>query len=159
MSGLGQYEFTLNGRRVGTDLLAPGWTGYDRTVLYDTHDVTAMLAPGPNAAGLFLGNGMYHVVRRNRFAKFTGSFGPLRAILHLRLEYADGSVDFVGTDHEMARPTPARSPTRASTAARTTTRASNRADGTRPRSTTVRGRRPSRSSAWRSALRGHSVVG
>ncbi len=97
VSGLGQYEFTLNGRRVGADLLAPGWTGYDRTVLYDTHDVTAMLAPGPNAAGLFLGNGMYHVVRRNRFAKFTGSFGPLRAILHLRLEYADGSVDFAGT--------------------------------------------------------------
>jgi hypothetical protein len=97
VSGLGHYEFTLNGRRVGSDLFAPGWTDYDRTALYDTHDVTAMLAEGRNAAGLFLGNGMYHVVRRNRFAKFTGSFGPLRAILHLRLEYADGSVEFAGT--------------------------------------------------------------
>ena len=36
-------------------------------------------ARADNAAGIFLGNGMYHVVRRNRFAKFTGSFGPLRA--------------------------------------------------------------------------------
>ena len=98
VSGLGQYEFSLNGRRVGTDVFAPGWTDYDVTALYDTHDVTGLLHEGPNAAGLFLGNGMYHVVRRNRFAKFTGSFGPLRAILHVRIEYADGSVEYVGTD-------------------------------------------------------------
>jgi alpha-L-rhamnosidase len=98
VSGLGHYEFSIDGRRVGSDLFAPGWTNYDRTALYDTHDVTALLREGSNAAGLFLGNGMYHVVRRNRFAKFTGSFGPLRAILHLRLEYADGSVDFLATD-------------------------------------------------------------
>jgi alpha-L-rhamnosidase len=96
--GLGQYELTLDGTRVGDDRFTPGWTDYDKTALYDTYDVTALLHAGRNAAGLFLGNGMYSVVRRNRFAKFTGSFGPLRAILHLRLEYADGSVVFVGTD-------------------------------------------------------------
>jgi len=98
VSGLGHYELSINGTRIGEDLLAPGWTDYDRTVLYDTHDVTAALVEGSNAAGIFLGNGMYHVVRRNRFAKFTGSFGPLRALLHLRLEYGDGSTEFVGTD-------------------------------------------------------------
>ena len=96
--GLGQYEMNLNGAKVGGDLLTPGWTDYDATTLYDTHDVTAQLREGRNAIGLTLGNGMYHVVRRNRFAKFTGSFGPLRAIVHLRLEYADGAVEFVGTD-------------------------------------------------------------
>jgi hypothetical protein len=41
---------------------------------------------------------MYNVVRRNRFVKFTGSFGPLRAVCQLELEYADGSKDIVGTD-------------------------------------------------------------
>jgi len=96
--GLGQYELAFNGQKAGEDLLAPGWTDYDKTTLYDTHDVTALLHEGTNAVGLVLGNGMYNVVRRNRFAKFTGSFGPLRAILHLRLEYADGAVEFVGTD-------------------------------------------------------------
>ena len=96
--GLGQYEMNLNGAKVGGDLLTPGWTDYNETTLYDTHDVTAQLREGRNAIGLTLGNGMYHVERRNRFAKFTGSFGPLRAIVHLRLEYADGSVEFVGTD-------------------------------------------------------------
>ena len=96
--GLGQYELAFNGRKAGNDLLAPGWTDYDKTTLYDTYDVTPLLREGTNAVGLVLGNGMYNVVRRNRFAKFTGSFGPLRAILHLRLEYADGSVEFVGTE-------------------------------------------------------------
>lgn len=96
--GLGQYEMNLNGAKVGEDLLTPGWTDYNETTLYDTHDLTAQLREGRNAIGLALGNGMYHVERRNRFAKFTGSFGPLRAIVHLRLEYADGAVEFVGTD-------------------------------------------------------------
>ncbi|MBI2510353.1 MAG: family 78 glycoside hydrolase catalytic domain [Opitutae bacterium] len=99
VSGLGQYEAFLNGAKVGVDLLTPGWTDYRDTVLYDTHDVTAQLAPGANAIGLALGRGMYHVERKDgRFAKFTSDFGELRAIAQLRLEYADGSVEFVGTD-------------------------------------------------------------
>ena len=97
--GLGQYELTLNGVRVGDDRFAPGWTNFNKTILYQTYDVTPGLHEGANAAGLFLGNGMYRVVRPpGRFAKFTGAFGPLCAILHLWLEYADGTVAFVGTD-------------------------------------------------------------
>jgi hypothetical protein len=95
--GLGQYELTINGRRVSDNLLAPGWTKYDQTVLYDTYDVTPLLRAGHNALGLLLGNGMYNV-RGGRYTKFIGSFGALKAIGQLRLEYADGSVDVVGTD-------------------------------------------------------------
>jgi hypothetical protein len=98
-TGLGQYELYFNGRKAGEDLLAPGWTKYDATVLYDSRDVTALLHPGPNAAGFLLGNGFYHVTQRDRFTKLTGSFGPLRAILHLRLDYADGSTEHVGTSN------------------------------------------------------------
>jgi alpha-L-rhamnosidase len=96
--GLGQYEVSLNGTKHGNDLLSPGWTNYHETTLYDTRDVTALLTAGRNAIGLTLGNGMYHVVRRDRFAKFVGSFGPLRAIAQLQLEYADGSTELVNTD-------------------------------------------------------------
>jgi alpha-L-rhamnosidase len=96
--GLGQYEMNLNGKKAGTDLLSPGWTDYNDTVLYDTQEITPLLREGPNAVGLTLGNGMYHVVRRNRFVKFTGSFGPLRAICQVRLEYQDGSTEIVGSD-------------------------------------------------------------
>jgi alpha-L-rhamnosidase len=95
--GLGQYELTLNGAKVGDDLLAPGWTKYDKTCLYDTRDITSRLHAGQNAAGLFLGNGMYNV-HAGRYTKFIGTFGPLKAIAQLRLEYADGSVETIGTD-------------------------------------------------------------
>src|SRR5208283_5333199 len=59
--GLGQYELSLDGKKAGNDLLAPGWSKYDRTCLYDTRDVTRLLRPGKNAVGIFLGCGMYKV--------------------------------------------------------------------------------------------------
>jgi hypothetical protein len=96
--GLGQYVMTLNGKRVGDDFLSPGWTKYDRTCLYDTRDITHELRRGANAVGIELGNGMYRVLGGGRFTKFKGSFGPQKAIAQIRLEYADGTVDIVGTD-------------------------------------------------------------
>ncbi|ATC63953.1 alpha-L-rhamnosidase [Nibricoccus aquaticus] len=99
-TGLGQYELFFNGKKVSDDLLSPGWTNYNVTVLYNTHDVTALLRPGANAAGFVLGNGFYNLAHRDRFTKLTGSFGPLRAIMHLRLEYEDGTVEEVGTNDE-----------------------------------------------------------
>jgi hypothetical protein len=99
--GLGEYDMSLNGKKVGEDLFPSGWTDYRKTCLYDTHDITALLRKGKNAAGIFLGPGMYHVIGvTNRFTKFRGSFGPLKTIAQLRLEYADGSVEFIGTDKQ-----------------------------------------------------------
>jgi hypothetical protein len=95
--GLGQYELFLNGHKAGDDLLSPGWTKYDKTCLYDTRDVTALLRPGPNAIGLILGNGMYNVPG-GRYVKFKGSFGPVKAIAQLHLEYQDGTTELVATD-------------------------------------------------------------
>lgn len=99
VSGLGHYELVLNGTKAGNDVLSPGWTDYADSALYDTRDVTSLLREGANAAGLTLGNGMLHVVRpEGRFAKFRGSLGPQRAILHLRLDYADGTTETLVTD-------------------------------------------------------------
>jgi alpha-L-rhamnosidase len=95
--GLAQYEMSINGQKVGADLLTPGWTKYDKTCLYDTRDVTSLLQSGTNAIGLTVGNGMYRVTG-GRYVKFKGSFGPLQAIARLRLEYADGAVETIGTD-------------------------------------------------------------
>jgi hypothetical protein len=95
--GLGCYEMKLNNVKASDALFPPGWTKYDATCLYDTYDITALLRKGTNAAGLLLGNGMYNVLG-GRYTKFKGSFGPLKAIALLRLEYSDGSVEFIGTD-------------------------------------------------------------
>jgi hypothetical protein len=97
--GLGQYELYLNGHKAGDDVLAPGWTKYDKTCLYDTRELTGLLRPGENAIGILLGNGMYNTAAsEGRYTKFHHSYGPLKAILQLRLEYADGTVEIIGTD-------------------------------------------------------------
>jgi len=99
VAGLGQYELSLNGQKIGDDLLAPGWTDYRKTVLYDTFDLTRQMKQGDNALGLILGNGMYNIQPNyERYVKFLNSFGPLKAIAQVRLEYADGSVETVVTD-------------------------------------------------------------
>jgi hypothetical protein len=95
--GLGEYELTVNGRKSGNDLFAPGWTQYDKTCLYDTHDLTALLRTGNNAIGIELAGGMYRVTG-GRYVKFKGSFGPLKTIAQLRLEYTDGSAETIVTD-------------------------------------------------------------
>ncbi len=98
--GLGQYEMTLNGEKVGDDFLSPGWTKYDKTCLYDTRDITDLLRKGKNAVGIELGNGMYNIpATRFRPPGYRPySFGPLKTIAQIRLEYADGSVETIGTD-------------------------------------------------------------
>jgi len=74
---------------------------------------------------------MYHVAQpdTNRFTKFKGTFGPLQAIAQIRLEYADGSVETVGTDEQWrANPGPITSPR--FSAARILTRGSSPPGGT-----------------------------
>ena len=55
----GVYELYVNGTRVGDDVLAPGWTDYDRRIQYQTYDVTPLLAEGQNALGAVLGDGWF----------------------------------------------------------------------------------------------------
>jgi alpha-L-rhamnosidase len=95
--GLGQYEMTVNGTKVGNDLLSPGWTEYTKTCLYNTYDITSSVKAGGNAVGLFLGNGFFNV-HEGRYTKVTGSFGAVQAIGLIRLEYSDGSIQNVSTD-------------------------------------------------------------
>lgn len=55
----GLYEARLNGRRVGDQELAPGWTSYAHRLRYQTYDVTDAVRPGPNDAEVLLGNGWW----------------------------------------------------------------------------------------------------
>lgn len=95
ISGLGQYEAHLNGRSITSAVLTPGWTLYDRHVLFDTYDVTRFLHAGKNAIGIQLGNGMYNVLPgRGRYSKFNRSFGPPKLIAELTLHF-NGRPDLV----------------------------------------------------------------
>jgi hypothetical protein len=94
ISGLGHYELLVNGSKVGDAFLAPGWTDYDATTLYNTHDVTQMLVPGTNVLGAIVGHGFHHV-NHERYFKLTIAHGYPRLLCRLRLLYADGSAEDV----------------------------------------------------------------
>ncbi|WP_406443663.1 alpha-L-rhamnosidase [Streptomyces sp. NBC_01613] len=101
-TALGLYEAHLNGSRVGTDQLAPGWTDYRTRVQYRTYDVTTLLRPGTNAVGAYLAPGWY--------AGNVGMFGPGQygqhpaLLVQLEVEYADGTSERItsGTDWRAA---------------------------------------------------------
>ena len=101
ISGLGQFEAHINGRKVTDAVLTPGWTDYRKHLFYDTYDVTSLLHAGSNAIGVMLGNGMYNVVEtKGRYTKFVGSFGAPKLIAELQLEYTDGSREMIASDRE-----------------------------------------------------------
>lgn len=99
ISGLGHFELSLNGKKVGENFLDPGWTKYDKQALYVTFDATELLKKGDNAVGVMLGNGFYYVPPvRKRFRKLKTAFGYPKMICRIAIEYADGSTDNVISD-------------------------------------------------------------
>lgn len=96
--GLGQFELRINGKNATDAVMEPSWTNFSKSCAYSVYDVTAQLVQGPNALGMMLGNGMYNVPVNERYTKFTGSFGPLKFILRLQLELADGTSEAVVSD-------------------------------------------------------------
>ncbi|MGO8759202.1 MAG: family 78 glycoside hydrolase catalytic domain [Terracidiphilus sp.] len=98
-SGLGQAELRINGHKVSSDELTPGWSDYRKTVNYDAYDVTALLGEGPNVLGAMLGNGMYRVLQTpGRYTKFVGSFGALKCAVQLEIEFANGGTAEIASD-------------------------------------------------------------
>jgi alpha-L-rhamnosidase len=97
VSGLGQYELYINGSKTGDRFLAPGWTDYRKTCLYNTFDVTDKLSPGSNAIGTIVGNGFYNI-NRERYRKLVIAYGAPKMILKLELQYSDGSTETIVSD-------------------------------------------------------------
>jgi alpha-L-rhamnosidase len=102
ISGLGYYEAYLNGKKIGDQVLDPGWTNYDRTVLYTVYDITASLHTGPNAIGVLLGNGWYNPLPMKLFGAFNLrkalAIGEPKLIANILIRYTDGSTSVIATD-------------------------------------------------------------
>lgn len=58
-TALGVYVLSINGARVGHDILAPGWTDYRTRVIAQRYDVTTLVARGENVLGALVGPGWY----------------------------------------------------------------------------------------------------
>ncbi|GAA1945325.1 family 78 glycoside hydrolase catalytic domain [Amycolatopsis minnesotensis] len=99
VSGLAYYHVEINGEKVGDQVLDPGFTAYDRTVLYAVHDVTAMLRAGENAIGAMLGRGFYAMTVPNAWDWDRARWHDEPKLLaRLEIEHADGTRTVVGTD-------------------------------------------------------------
>lgn len=96
ISGLGHYEASINGEKIGADFLSPGWTDYEETVLYNTYDVTNQLNKGRNVLGAVVGNGFHHI-SRDRYRKLVIAYGKPKLIGLLKVTYADGTVEKIAT--------------------------------------------------------------
>ncbi|MFD7924180.1 family 78 glycoside hydrolase catalytic domain [Streptomyces sp. NPDC059740] len=106
VSALGVYEAHVNGRRVGVpqdggttwELLAPGWTNYDRTVNYLTYDVTDLVAGRRKVVlAAVLGNGWYNARISEGSTYYSADGHPLALKAKLLLRYADGSTQSMVT--------------------------------------------------------------
>ncbi|CAI6051607.1 alpha-L-rhamnosidase [Cohnella sp. JJ-181] len=75
------YELRINGSKVGDDLISPGQTHFRRG-MYRTHDVTGLLASGPNAVGIM---------------------HTRKVIFRLDIRYVDGTTETIVCDHAWKR--------------------------------------------------------
>jgi alpha-L-rhamnosidase len=101
VAGLGYCEVWLNGKRVGDRVLDPGWTDYEKIILYTVYDVTSFLQKGENVVGVILGHGRFSpsekVVKKSPNPLKKYSEVPT-LILQLHIEFNDGSKMIVLSD-------------------------------------------------------------
>ena len=99
VASAGYHELFINGERVGTNYLDPGYTHFDKRILYVTHDVTSLLEQGDNAVAAVLGNGWYNEqsVAVWNFHEARWRNRP-RLLCELRITYTDGTTEVIGSD-------------------------------------------------------------
>lgn len=108
-TALGVFNVEINGKRVSDEMLAPGWSAYQRRIHSRTYDVTQMVKSGGNAIGATLADGWYSgyvaygllTAQEGLVPGIDGRYyyGISPAVrLQLELELADGSRKMVATD-------------------------------------------------------------
>ncbi len=101
ISGLGFYEASIDGRRVGAKVLDPAPTDYDDRVLYSTYEIGDMLsAPGEHTMDVLVGRGAYDTHAQDVWKIDEASWRSTPCLIaQLDITYADGSTDRVVTDY------------------------------------------------------------
>lgn len=114
ISGLGYYEFKINGLRGHDTCNVPGWTDYSKRdltallypyidnsqkrVLYNVYDINSFVKTGLNRYEIMLGNGFFNQVER--IVEGDVSYGTPRLLMEIHLKYIDGSEDVVLSNQE-----------------------------------------------------------
>ena len=100
ITALGVYEASINDRRVGQFVLAPGWTSYEKRLQVQTYDVTKLLKK-ENTLAVLVGKGWYSSPmpgwidsedKKRRAAR------PNALLAELKIVYTDGTEERIATD-------------------------------------------------------------
>ena len=98
---LGFGEIFVNGQRLGDTERDPGFTNFEHSLLYVTHDVTTLIRKGDNTVGAILGTGWYDT---HDVATWHMNTAPWRQRPRLRLtlvlSYADGTTQYVSSSQQ-----------------------------------------------------------
>lgn len=99
IAAAGYYELFINGKRVGDNYLDPGYTHFDKRILYVTHDVTSLVQQGGNVVAAVLGNAWYNIQSKAVWNFETARWrNRPRMLCELRLTYTDGTVETIVSD-------------------------------------------------------------
>lgn len=93
----GFYELHINGKKVGDQVLTPGWTSYGKRLQYQVYDVTPQLVKGNNAIAAVLGDGWYRgtLAWGDNWAIYGKRLGLL---MQLRITFTDGTESLIVSD-------------------------------------------------------------
>ena len=96
--GLGHYELSINGEKIGDRFLSPGWSYYQKRYLYNSYDITKQIKDGDNAIGVIVGNGFYNV-NRERYRKLVIAYGYPKLIFNITLKFDNGTIRNIISDY------------------------------------------------------------
>ncbi len=95
ITATGTYEATLNGKRVGDFIMAPGWTAYQERVQYQTYDITDLLLEN-NKLSVDVGKGWFR--SQLSFAEINLYAEVSAIIAKIEITYEDGKKEVIITD-------------------------------------------------------------
>lgn len=98
----GYYRASINGARVGKNMLDPAWTDFNKRIYYSEYDITEMLRLENNCLGVTLGNGFYNLLPLRMWGKrnlreVVNTGRPI-FIAKIILEYKDSAKEEIVTD-------------------------------------------------------------
>ncbi|ETS79032.1 hypothetical protein PFICI_08885 [Pestalotiopsis fici W106-1] len=98
--GLGVQSVHINGNELTDEVLAPGYSNYNKTLIYTTYNISTYLTPGTNSIGVELGRGLWNTQKAigRRYQKITTAGQPLKLIAQLEYTCADGTSYTVASD-------------------------------------------------------------
>lgn len=112
VTGLGFFEFYVNGKKVSDNVLTPNVTLYGKRddigdigvmtgnnfleyrVMYMAYDISDLLKQGENVLGAIIGNGFY-----NPASYWTQGYGSPRFLGQIYIKYTDGTDTIITSDN------------------------------------------------------------